>query len=51
MKEPRFMVTKHSASSLALSNTEIVESPGWMVQSIMLVECSQKVASLNPGQS
>jgi hypothetical protein len=50
MKEPKFNVTKQSASSLALSNANIGWSPGWTVQSIMLVECSEKVPSLNPGK-
>lgn len=44
------MVTKQSASSLVLSNAEIGKTAGWMIQSIMLVECTQKVPSLNPGQ-
>jgi hypothetical protein len=50
MKEPKFIVTKQSASSLVRSNANIGRSPGWTVLSIMLVECSQKVPSLNPGK-
>jgi hypothetical protein len=50
MKEPKFIVTKQSPSSLALGNANIGRSPAWMVLSVMLVECSEKVPSLNPGK-
>jgi len=45
----KVILTKQSASSLALSNANIGRSPGWTVLSIMLVGCSEKVPSLNPG--
>lgn len=50
MKEPKFLVTKQPAPSLAHSNANTGRSPGRTVQSVMLVECSEKVPSLNPGK-